>query len=60
MWMSCTGEDEEEEDPANSTIVIWGKRLFGDRMLTHYEGSAFWVYVDGVGRYKSNPVKPTA
>lgn len=47
LWMACTGVDEEEEDPANSTIVIWGKKLFGERMLTHYEGSAFWVYVEG-------------
>ena len=50
MWMSCTGQEDEDEDedPTNSTIVVWGKKLFGSRMLTKYQGSAFWTHVDGV------------
>ena len=47
LWMTCTGQEEEEDDPSTSTVVVWGKRIFGERMQTKYAGSAFWVYVDG-------------
>lgn len=51
FYMSCTGEEEEEDDPSSSFVVVWGKKLLGDRLLASYEGSSFWVYVDGVLKF---------
>mmetsp|Transcript_23704 Transcript_23704/g.58749 ORF Transcript_23704/g.58749 Transcript_23704/m.58749 type:complete len:346 (-) Transcript_23704:2039-3076(-) len=50
IWVTCTGQDEDKDDPATSAVVVWGKWAFGDRLITHYEGSAFWVYVQGAAK----------
>ena len=50
LYQTIIGEEEEDEDPANSTIVKWGKGCFGGRMVDKYHGSAIWVYVEGIAK----------
>ena len=51
FYMTCMGLEEEDEDPENSAMVIWFKKIMGDKLITKYQGSAFHVTLDGVGKY---------
>ena len=30
---------------------MWFKKIMGDRLMTKYKGSAFWVVMDGVAKF---------
>jgi predicted tellurium resistance membrane protein TerC len=53
LWMTVTGMEEEEEDfdAESSTVVQWFKSLLGDKLVTKYQGSAFYLTMDGALRY---------
>ena len=54
LWMTLTGMEEEEEedfDAESSTVVQWFKSLLGDKLVTKYQGSAFYLTMDGALRY---------
>ena len=51
FYMTCMGLEEEDEDPENSAMVIWFKKIMGDKLITKYQGSAFHVTLDGIGKY---------
>ena len=50
FYMTLSGEEEDEEDPENSSIVKWFKKMLGDRLVTKYQGSAFYINMNGVGK----------
>mmetsp|Transcript_3332 Transcript_3332/g.11555 ORF Transcript_3332/g.11555 Transcript_3332/m.11555 type:complete len:342 (-) Transcript_3332:2088-3113(-) len=53
LWLTMTGqsEDEEDFDAESSGVVMWFKKIMGDRLMTKYKGSAFWVVMDGVAKF---------
>ena len=53
LWMTLTGqeEDDDEFDAESSGVVMWFKALLGDKLVTKYQGSAFYVTMDGAARY---------
>ena len=53
LWMTVTGqeEDDEEFDAESSAVVMWFKRMLGDKLVTKYQGSSFYITLDGVARY---------
>jgi len=51
FYMTLMGLEEEDEDPENSAMVIWFKKIMGDKLITKYQGSAFHVTLDGIGKY---------
>tara|TARA_B100000405_G_scaffold79917_1_gene55382 strand:+ start:2411 stop:3454 length:1044 start_codon:yes stop_codon:yes gene_type:complete len=50
FYQTIIGEEDDDEDPSNSTIVKWAKGCLGGRMVDKYHGSAIWIYVEGILR----------
>jgi predicted tellurium resistance membrane protein TerC len=53
LWMTCTGQDDDDDDfdAEKSSVVVWFKTAMGDRLMTKYVGSSFYVVVDGLKKF---------
>merc|ERR1719356_715346 len=56
--MKATMDDEEEEDPANNSIMRCLSSLFGERMLPYYDPSGSMFVRDGHGRLGATMLLP--